>query len=89
MIGIWYVPKKNKFYSKYVKSAFFYSYYKVGYINNYGHELIALFNVVGNKVIQCNSLIDYYNIKTPRTSIRNLLIDRLIGLLNKMKKKGK
>lgn len=86
MIGIWYVPKKNKFYSKYVRLAFYYSYYKVGYINNYGHELVALFYIRDNKLIQCDSLIDYYSIKKTKKNIRNMLIDRLIGLLNKLKK---
>lgn len=88
MIGIWYVPKKNKFYSKYVRIAYFQSNYKVGYVNNYGHELVALFYITSRKIVQCNSITDYYNIKKPKLVIRNLVIDRLIGLLYKMKKKG-
>ena len=86
MIGIWYNPKKNKFYSKYVRIAYFYSYYKVGYKNNYDHELVALFYISNRKLVQCTSLTDYYSIDKPKIAIRNWIIDHLIGLLNKMKK---
>ena len=86
MIGIWYVPKKNKFYSKYVKTAYFHRYYKVGYVNQYGHELVALFVLKNKKLIQVDSLMDYYTIKKSRICVKNMIIDHLIGLLNKMKK---
>lgn len=85
MIGIWYVPKKNKFYAKYVRLAYFSTYYKVGYVNNYEHKLVALFYISGRKLIQCNSLADYYNIKHENSTLKKRLINRLIYLLNKLK----
>lgn len=85
MIGIWYNPYKNEFYAKYVKTAYFHSYYKVGYLNNYGHYIVALFYILDRKVIQCNSLIDYYNIKKENNTLKKRLINRLIYLLNKLK----
>ena len=85
MIGIWYVPKKNKFYSKYVRLAYFHEYYKVGYINNYNHQLVALFYISGRKLIQCKSLTDYYTIKKENDTFKKRLINRLIYLLNKLK----
>lgn len=81
MIGIWYVPKKNKFYAKYVRGAYFYSYYKVGYVNQYNHKLVALFYITKNKLIQCNSLADYYNIKN--LTLKKRIINHLIDLLYK------
>lgn len=84
MIGIWYIPKKNKFYAKYVRSAYFHKEYQVGYVNQYNHKLIALFYVLDRKVIQCNSLIDYYNIKRENSTFKKRLINHLIDLLNKL-----
>lgn len=86
MIGIWYVPKKNKFYAKYVRTAYFYSYYKVGYVNQYNHNLVALFYIAKNKLVQCNSLADYYNIKN--LTFKKRLINRIIDLLNKINERS-
>lgn len=81
MIGIWYVPKKNKFYSKYVRSAYFNSDYRVGYVNQYNHQLVALFFISKNKLIQCDSLTDYYKIS--KFSLKKRIINHLIGLLDR------
>lgn len=85
MIGIWYVPKKNIFYAKYVRLAYFHQYYRVGYVNNYNHELVALFCITNKKLIQCTSLADYYNTMQDNNTIKKRLINRLIYLLNKLK----
>lgn len=85
MIGIWFIPKTKKCYSKYVRFACFYGYYKVGYINSYGHELITLFYVTDKKLVQCTSMADYYIIKRENGRLKNRLINRIIYLLNKLK----
>lgn len=85
MIGIWYVPKKNKVYAKYVRSAYFHKDYVVGYVNQYNHELIALFYISNKNIIQCKSLTDYYNIKRENGTFKKRLINRIIYLLNKLK----
>lgn len=85
MIGIWYVPKKNKFYAKYVRSAYLHRDYVVGYVNQYEHQLVALFYISKKNIIQCNSLIDYYNIKRENGTFKKRLINRIIYLLNKLK----
>ena len=82
MIGIWYVPKKDKFYARYVRTAYFYSYYKVGYVNQYNHRLVALFYIAKNKLVQCNSLADYYS--TKKLTFKKRLINRIIDLLYKI-----
>lgn len=63
MIGIWYNPNKKKFYTKYVRTAFIHDYYKVGYKNQYDHELVALYMVEKNRLISCESWNDYYTYK--------------------------
>lgn len=86
MIGVWYDSKKNRFYCKYVRGAYLFKNYKVGYINSYGHELIALFYTWDRKLVQCNSLADYYNRKK-ENKLKNRLINKLICWLNKFKDK--
>lgn len=86
MIGIWYNPIKKKFYSKYVRGAFIFSHYKVGYINNYGHELLALFYIEKNKLISCDSWQDYYTNKRDYYKPKNIkkrFIKWLIKLLER------
>ena len=81
MIGIWYVPKKDKIYAKFVRGAYFCSHYRVGYINQYNHKLVALFYITKDKLVQCNSLADYYS--TKKLTFKKRLINRIIDLLNK------
>lgn len=85
MIGIWYVPKKNIFYAKYVRTAYYHRDYKVGYVNQYNHELVAMFYITNKKLIQCTSMTDYYNIKKENGTFKKRLINRIIYLLNKLK----
>lgn len=85
MIGIWFVPKKNKFYAKYVRSAYFHKDYVVGYVNQYDHQLVALFYITSKKLVQCNSIDDYYTIKKENDTFKKRLINRIIYLLNKLK----
>ena len=76
MIGIWYVPKKNKFYAKYVRLAYFHREYAVGFENNYGHKLVAMFYICNKKLYhtpflcynnqskKCTDTIFYYIYRT-------------------------
>lgn len=82
MISVWYNPKKDKFYAKYIRGAYFFSHYEVGYVNQFNHKLIALFYITKNKLVPCNSLAEYYSIK--RLTFKKRLINHLIDLLNKL-----
>ena len=80
MIGIWYNPRNEEFYAKHVKGVYFNSDYKIGYINSYGHQLVALFMIKDNKLIQCSSLSDYYNNKK---TLKKRLINKFIKFLER------
>ncbi len=82
MIAIWYVLTSDRYYAKYVKGAYFCSHYEVGYINQYGHKLVALFYIENKKLVSCNSINDYYN--TKRLTFKQRIINRLIDLLRKI-----
>lgn len=80
MIVVWYNPHKDDYYAKYVRSAYFHSYYKVGYINQYEHKIIAMFIIINNKPIKCDSLNDYYYNKK---SLRKRIILNIINFLER------
>ena len=86
MIGIWYNPNKNKFYTKYVRTAFIAKDYKVGYKNSYGHELVGLFMLEKNRLIICDSWDDYYTYKRdyykPK-QIKKRIIRKIIKFLER------
>lgn len=89
MIGIWYNPHKETYYSKYIKTAYFLPYYHVGYINQYDHVLVALFKIEGKKLISCSSLSEYYSQKRGKNQtkrikrLKNQLINKLINFLER------
>ena len=86
MIGIWYNPNKKKFYTKYVRTAYLGREYKVGYINNYGHELLALFYIKKNKLLSCDSWNDYYTYKRDYYKPKNIkkrIIRKIIKYLER------
>jgi len=86
MIGIWYNPHKKKFYTKYVRTAFIQSHYKVGYINQYDHELVALYMLEKNRLISCESWDDYYNYKMGYYKLKNIkkrIIKKIIRFLER------
>lgn len=70
MIGIWYNSNKDQFYTKYVRTAFFSNHYKVGYINQYNHKLVALFMIEDKRLISCNSWDDYFSNKKKRHQLK-------------------
>lgn len=86
MIGIWYNPQKDKFYSKYVRLAFIFDHYQVGYENGYGHKLVALFVLEKRRLISCDSWQDYYINKKDYYKPKNIkkrFIKWLIKLLER------
>lgn len=86
MIGIWYNPHKKKFYTKYVRTAFIHSYYRVGYVNQYDHQLLALYAIEKGRLIQCDSWNDYYTYKRGYYQFKNIkkrFIKWLIKLLER------
>ena len=80
MIGIWYNPHIDNFYAKYVRSVYFHRYYKVGYINQYDHKLVALFVIRNNTIIKVDSFEDYYYNKS---SFKKKLISKIIQFLER------
>lgn len=86
MIGIWYNPHKKQFYTKYVRTAYIHRYYVVGYKNQYDHELVALYMLEKNRLIQCDSWEDYYNHKMGYYKLKNIkkrLIKKFIKFLER------
>ena len=90
MLLIYYNINTEVFFLKYVKSYFDNDgkYYEVGYTNQYNHIIVQLFIVdYDNNLISANSYLDYLNDLRfqKKETIKNKLIDRVIGLLNKLK----
>lgn len=86
MIGIWYNPNKGKFYTKYVRTAFIHDYYKVGYKNQYDHELVALYAIEKGRLIECDSWNDYYTYKKGYYKLKNIkkrIIKKIIKFLER------
>lgn len=90
MLLIYYNINTEVFFLKYVKSYFDNDgkYYEIGYTNQYNHIIVQLFIVdYDNNLISANSYLDYLNDLRfqKKETIKNKLIDRAIGLLNKLK----
>mgnify|MGYP006972498327 FL=1 len=90
MLLVYYNINTEVFFLKYVKSYFDNDgrYYEIGYTNQYNHIIVQLFIVdYDNNLISANSYLDYLNDLRfqKRETIKNKLIDRAIGLLNKLK----
>ena len=89
MIGIWYNPHKDSYYSKYIRTSYFFDYYHVGYINKFDHVLVALFKIEDKKLISCQSLSDYYSHKRGKNQskknkrLKNLIVNWLIKQLER------
>lgn len=91
MLLVYYNINTEVFFLKYVKSYFDNDgkYYEIGYINQYNHIIVQLFIVdYDNNLVSANSYLDYLNDLRfqKKETIKNKLIDRTIGLLNKLKK---
>lgn len=85
MIAIFYNSKKNIYYAKYLKCAYIYSHYKVGYINQYGHVVVCMFYLNGGKLVSCQSWIEYTNYLRYNSTIKKRVLNKLIKLLDKIK----
>ena len=90
MLLVYYNINTEVFFLKYVKSYFDNDgrYYEIGYTNQYNHIIVQLFIVdYDNNLISANSYLDYLNDLRfqKKETIKNKLIDRVIGLLNKLK----
>ena len=82
MIAIYYNPHKKNYYAKVLKSAFWSDKYKVGYINQYDHQIVCMFYINGGKLIACKSMNDYVS---NRSSIKKRIFTILINLLDRVK----
>ena len=61
----------------------------LGYKNSYGHEIISILLFIDDTTTSIKNYNDYYYKQKPKNdnkSLRNVLIDRGINLLNKFKK---
>lgn len=88
MLFIYYNPNYNTFYTKIVKSCYFNPIYEVGYVNQFEHILVSMYLIGEKELINCKSLADYSKTKKKKMqdkSLRNVLIDRIICVLNKIK----
>lgn len=82
MIAVFYNPNKDIYYSKLLKSAFWYSEYEVGYINQYGHIIVCMFYISDNgKLINCKSIHDYFD--NCDISLKERLVRKLIEFLER------
>lgn len=88
---IYYNPNIDNFYFRFCSRLDLYiKDYFVGYKNSYNHEITGILLFDDNKTISLKnhgSLIDYYNKKNKisKKKIKNVLIDKAISLLNKLK----
>lgn len=85
MIAIFYNPNKNIYYAKYLKNAYLYDYYEVGYINQYNHKVVCMFYLNGGKLVNCKSFVDYKNYFKYNSTIKKRVLNKLIKLLDKIK----
>lgn len=92
MLVIWFNPIRKEFYCKVIKH-YFSDNVKVGYVNNYGHEIVAMFyiNTDSNELTLCKSIMDYrsskeFSIRKKKdNSLKNRTIDKTIRLLSNIK----
>ena len=80
MLVVWFDYNNFRFYIK------FYSHYsdkKVGFINNYGHEVIQMYKYNNHlkKFVKCSSFVDYY-LKYDTYDKKLSLKDKIINLFN-------
>lgn len=89
MLLIYYNLNTEVFFLKYVKHCFSKdNRFRAGYVNQYNHIVVQMF-VYEEELIECNSYIEYlqdYVNNQEEDSVKNKVIDRVIGLLNKLKK---
>lgn len=86
MIAIYYNPHKKCYYAKYVRIAYLSEHYKVGYVNQYDHEIVCMFYIDGGgKLINCQSWLDYVNWYKYNSTIKKRTLSKLINLLDRLK----
>ena len=85
MIVIFYNSIKKNYYAKYVKCIYIHDYYKVGYKNQYNHEIVCMFYVDGGKLVNCQSWSDYVNWYRYNSTIKKRTLSKLIKLIDKLK----
>lgn len=87
---IYYNPNRDNFYFKWCKPVdlSIFNFY-VGFKNSYGHEIVGILLFCNNKTISIKNYYSYikiyYNNKK-QEKLKYVLIDKLIHLLNKLKK---
>lgn len=83
---IYYNPNRDCFYTRIVFQVAN-PMYEVGYVNQFGHQVVQIFYFKNNRLINCISFYDYVRKSNELDEpIRNKLINVFIHLLNKFKK---
>ncbi len=59
---------------------------RVGYVNAYGHEVIAIQRYENGKFISIKNWFDIKNIEEPKRNLKTRLIDSVINSLEKLKR---
>lgn len=86
MIAIYYNPHKKNYYAKYLKVAYLADKYKVGYKNQYEHEIVCMFYVNSSgKLINCQSWTDYIDWYKYNSTIKKRTLSKLINFLDRLK----
>lgn len=86
MIAIYYNPHKNCYYAKLLRIVFLNKDYKVGYKNQYDHEIVCMFYVnSGGKLINCQSWTDYIDWYRYNSTIKKRTLKKIINLLDRLK----
>lgn len=86
---IYYNQNHNNFHYRFCYSIdLLISNYYVGYKNSYGHEIISILLITNGKTFPIKNYDDYLrlNKKERENNRKNDLIDKIISLLNKLKK---
>ena len=71
------------FYLRFYK---YYSSYKVGDINHYGHEVIDMFiyDNTSKTFVNCSSYLDYYLKSKPKKSLKVAIKSKLIDFIDRL-----
>lgn len=86
MLLVYYNPNKDNFYIRYTRNYFTDEYY-LGKINEYGHILVQLFLYDDNELVPIEDYWSYYqSTKELKPGFKVRLINRVIYLLNRIKK---
>lgn len=80
MIAVYYNPKRDTYYAKLLKVSYLNDYYKVGYVNQFGHKLVCMFYINNKRLQPCKSFLDYMHNKK---SIKKRLINKIIKFLER------